>query len=195
MLVDPPRRDGGPHLPHLVQAGGLLGHLHVGEDPNSPSNRLPSQPPHVEGELPWDHLAVRLDVEGLDGYGAVVGLVGHQGLGPLHAGARRVDGPRDPAPRLWRGGDEGDGEGGVGTVVGPVEEGVEVREVDAVGVDLVAVGGVGELLGGAGEGGGSGGEECEEEKEEEEENGTRWWLWRRHCCRVGVKGKSTREER
>lgn len=125
-------------------------HLHLGEQPENPVGRLRRRVPDFEGELPLDDGAggVGADVEGLDGHGAVGILVGEEGLGPAHAGAGGVDGPGDPAIGFGRRRDEGDGEGGVGGVVGPVEVGAEGGEVGALGVELV----VGERLGGAGQG-------------------------------------------
>lgn len=136
----------GPHLPNMVHALHLL-HLQLRKEPKNAAGWLGAGVPDIESELRLDDIAVGADVEGLDVHGAVGFLVGEQGLGPLHADARRIDGPRDPAVGFGWSRDEGDWESRVGRVVGPVEVGFECGEVYAVWVELV----VGEGLGAAGE--------------------------------------------
>lgn len=70
--------------------------------------------------------AVGGDVEGLDDNGAVGIEEGDEGLSADHVGGGGVDGPGNPAFGFGGRGDEGDGEGGIGRVVGPVEGGIEV---------------------------------------------------------------------
>lgn len=117
----------GPHLPNLVHALHL--HLQLRKEPKNAAGWLGAGVPDIESELRLDDIAVGADVEGLDVHGAVGFLVGEQGLGPRHAGARRIDGPRDPAVGFGWSRDEGDWESGVGRVVGPVEVGFECGEV------------------------------------------------------------------
>lgn len=138
--------DGGPHLPNLVNRHAVPRDLQFGEDPHDTVRLLGAQVPHLEGELGLRNGPDGADVVGFDGHGAV-GLESEEGLGTLHARPSWVYGPGNPALGLGRRGDEGDGEGRVGLVVGPVEVGGELGEVRTVIVEDI----VGEGLGGAGE--------------------------------------------
>ncbi|CAL9075082.1 unnamed protein product [Musa acuminata var. zebrina] len=80
---------------------------------------------------------VTRELGGVHGHGAVRAREGQEGVGSDHAGAVRVDGPRDPAVGgLQRA--VGDVDRAIGRVVVPVEGGIEVGERAAGGVQLVA---------------------------------------------------------
>lgn len=81
-----------------------------------------------------------IQVERPDGYRAVGFLVGEESLGAEHSGPGRVDPPSDPTGGCSRTSEEGDGERGRGVVVGPVEGGVQGREVRVVSVGFVTGG-------------------------------------------------------
>ncbi|CAL9086019.1 unnamed protein product [Musa textilis] len=96
---------------------------------------------HREGQVLILDIA-RLDtvtgeLGGVHGHGAVRAREGEEGVGSDHAGAVRVDGPRDPAGGDLQGA-VGDVDRAVGRVVVPVEGGIEVGERAAGGVELVA---------------------------------------------------------
>jgi len=76
-------------------------------------------------------------------------VVGDERLRAAHLVALEVEGPGDPGGGVDVGVAVGDVDGGVGLVVGPVEEGGEDREGGAGGEDLVVCEGVvGACLGG-----------------------------------------------
>ncbi|CAL9153406.1 unnamed protein product [Musa hybrid cultivar] len=96
---------------------------------------------HREGQVPILDVArlhtVTRELGGVHGHGAVRAREGQEGVGSDHAGAVRVDGPRDPAVGgLQRA--VGDVDRAIGRVVVPVEGGIEVGERAAGGVQLVA---------------------------------------------------------
>lgn len=75
-------------------------------------------------------------------------MVGDERLRAAHLGALEVEGPGDPGVGVDVGVAVGDVDGGVGLVVGPVEEGGEDREGGAGGEGLVVCEGIVACLGG-----------------------------------------------
>ena len=86
----------------------------------------------VERELRRDDRLVAADVVGRDGDGSVGPLGGDEGLSAGHTGPGRVNSPRHPATGARRRRREGNGEGVVRLVVGPVELRRENRKVFAM---------------------------------------------------------------
>lgn len=130
MAVDSPGGDRWPHLPHVVHTLHLLRNLNLREDSNHPSNLFAPHVPHLERQLPGNNDAVWLQVKRLHGHrAAAAALERSQHLRPLHANTLRINPPGDPPAGARRRRVEGHREGGVGGVVGPVEEGVEHGEV------------------------------------------------------------------
>lgn len=126
------------NLPNLVHRLRVRRQSQRGEDPHHAVGMFRAGVRDVVRDLGFDNRAVGADVVGVDDHGTVVRLLeGEEGLGARHPRAGWVDGPGNPTVGFGGRGDVGDGEGGGGGSVGPVEEGVEVRQVCAVGVLLV----------------------------------------------------------
>uniref|UniRef100_A0A0A0K6W3 Uncharacterized protein n=1 Tax=Cucumis sativus TaxID=3659 RepID=A0A0A0K6W3_CUCSA len=140
-----------PNLPNLVQRRRLLRHFHGNEDRKQIVGRLGCKVPEGKGERGGrTNGVIRSNVESTDseGFGEESG---EEGLGSSHAGGGGVDGPGDPTGGCGGRGEEGDGERGIFGIVRPVEEGVEIGEILAIGE-----GSVWEGLGRASEGMGDG---------------------------------------
>lgn len=130
--------DGGADLPDMVDRGlVLLRQHHRREEPHHAAGGLRRGLFHPEPHLGLRDSTVGAHVVGLDRHSALRILERNERLRAEHAGPRRIERPRDPAVGFGRRRDEGDGESGVGRVVGPVEVGGEGREVSAVSKELV----------------------------------------------------------
>lgn len=169
--------DGGPHLPDLVNRQAAVRNLQFGEEPHDAVRGLGLEVPHFEGDFGLRDGPDGGDVVGLDGH-YPTGFERDEGLGALHARPSWVDGPRDPAVGFGRRGDEGNGEGRVGLVVGPVEVGGEHGKVQAAFVEMI----VGEGLWGAGE---RVGRRDYQSPEGENQNTQSGGFMRRHWCFYG----------
>lgn len=157
------RRSDLPHLLHRRRHA--LGQHQLPEDPHRASGQLRRQIRRLERDRPLRDRAVPGDVVGLHRQRPVGLVEPDQGLAPPHAASGWVDGPRDPPLGLSRRSHEGDREASGGGVVGEVQRGVEIGEVEAVGEGAVR----GKSIGGAPTGGGDGGGNGEEEGEKEGE--------------------------
>lgn len=127
------RVDRRSNLPDLVQRFSLGRNFDGGEDDQPAVGRFSSDVPERKGELRRrKNRGVGRNVEGSD-RGGVAGESGEEGLRSNHASGGGVDGPGNPAAGARRRGEEGDGERGIFGIVGPVEKGVEMGEILAVG--------------------------------------------------------------
>lgn len=133
------------HLPDVVGGGGAVRQLQGGEDDEVVDVLLRFEAGDAVVDTGGDDVEAA-DVVGHGGHAAVGAAVGEEGSGANHGRLVGVDAPGDPAAGVHRGGDEGEGEGGVVAEVGPVEGGTQGGEVYAGSIYPV----IGETLGGAG---------------------------------------------